>query len=166
MRRIVPNPSPCHTAARQLLLRLVEDDLRYADIFRAVLNELDEPDWAMLDAGMAQLDRALPDATNRYKKDLARDLWRAMLTNRTRTRVVSPNTLAHEWIRAMRAHGLRDADAIEIIGALIGILENPDAEMLEAGIAELEPALPPCGKAYKKDLARCLWRAMLARVAQ
>jgi hypothetical protein len=87
MSRPVPTPKrvvppACHTAARQLLLRLGDPEPApnlYAEVFEAIIEELDEPDWAMLDAGTAELDRALADSSNRYKKDLARDVWRAML---------------------------------------------------------------------------------------
>ena len=83
--RIVP--PPCHAAARQLLLRLTDpnqeqdrDDLRYGEIFREVLDELDEPGWAMLDAGIAELERVLPPGcSTRQKCDVCRYVWRAML---------------------------------------------------------------------------------------
>jgi hypothetical protein len=60
------------------------DDLRYGEIFREVLDELDEPDWAMLDAGIAELERVLPPGCGtRYKKDVCRYVWRAMLARVT-----------------------------------------------------------------------------------
>jgi hypothetical protein len=85
---------------------------------------------------------------------------------------IAPNTLGHEAVRRIAMgleHGSEMATLVvagDVVSGLLALLQDPDAEMLEAGIAEFQHALPPgCDKRYKRDLARCVWRAMLSRVA-
>lgn len=51
-----------------------------------------------------------------------------------------------------------------IIERVLDILDDPDREMLEAGAMELAKALPPgATKAYLRNLAGVVFRAMLSR---
>jgi hypothetical protein len=54
--------------------------------------------------------------------------------------------------------------AEEIVDVTLGILVDPDDEMLAAGAEELALALADAKPAYRRDLAGVVWRAMMSRV--
>lgn len=73
-------------------------------------------------------------------------------------------------IQTLRKHyGLDNQQAPLIVDQVLAQLADPDRDMLAAGAVELERALPPeaakgrGGRAYVRNLAAVIWRAMLDR---
>lgn len=73
-------PSARQRALPKLLPHVAsKNPVRASMVADVVLAELAEPDQFMLEAGMAELDRALPRAAKAYVRDLAGVVWRSML---------------------------------------------------------------------------------------
>lgn len=70
-----------------------------------------------------------------------------------------------EAIRLLRRHYELDATTAPlVVDQVFANISEPDRDMLAAGAAELAKALPPkSGKAYCRNLAGVVWRAMLER---
>lgn len=81
-------------------------------------------------------------------------------------------TLAGADNRAMRSkmidvlvsdHAMDRVSALSVVNHILGMLDFPDRYMLGAGMSELASALPPsAATAYRRNLARVIWCAMLA----
>lgn len=79
---------------------------------------------------------------------------------------IGPKTLGRKavlQVNTMIPGGKTFAEAL--VQTVIDQIAEPDSEMVAAGEAEIALALPAnTKKAYRKDLARVVWRVMLARV--
>jgi hypothetical protein len=66
------------------------------------------------------------------------------------------------------AAGFSSNEALRIVDLVFGAIGEPDRDMLDAGLAELNQALGPVtdrahGTSYRRDLVRVIWHAMLGR---
>lgn len=83
------------------------------------------------------------------------------------TRHPRPGTLGREASNALKellgdgriTQDFRDL----VVERVLDMLNDPDAEMVAAGVEELRQALPGAERQYLRDLARVIWRAMLSR---
>jgi hypothetical protein len=78
-------------------------------------------------------------------------------------------TLAAAAIARVVQRGYSLDYAEVMVDGVIDALKDPDREMLDAGLAELNLAMgpkpdPKHGDAYRRELARVIWAAMLDRV--
>lgn len=76
-------------------------------------------------------------------------------------------TLADRARNSLKSVGIADQDAWAHTVLVLKEITNPDPEMIEAGMTELNLAMGKPGKddrAYRKLLAVAVYQAMLARV--
>lgn len=74
----------------------------------------------------------------------------------------SPGRVAIEAL--VEQHDLGEATARVAVETVIDHLAEPDRDMLDAGAAEMAPALPKSARrTYARNLASAVWRAMIER---
>jgi aspartate/glutamate racemase len=84
-------------------------------------------------------------------------------------RPTKPDTLGRRAVdRLIKGELVTDRNFAEaLLEVILDEIEDPDSDMVAAGVAELALALPPkTNKAYQRQLCRVIWRAMLARVGE
>jgi hypothetical protein len=75
-------------------------------------------------------------------------------------------TLADRACNSLKSVGVADRDARAYVAAVLDGVTNPDAEMIEAGLVELNQAMGRPGKderGYRKLLVVAIYQAMLHR---
>ena len=77
-------------------------------------------------------------------------------------------TRAHAAAQRLAGLGYGPAGAAGVVTTVLDVLRDPDRDMLDAGVTELNTALGPVtdrphGTAYRRDLVRVIWHAMLDR---
>ena len=104
-----------------------------------------------------------------------------MITLRRKTldriveRYIDEGAMIDETLRRKAIHDLTQDDfmsegiAIVVVDRVLDVLAEPDNEMVAAGVVELNLCMekPKSGQgAYRRELARVIWRSMLNRVGQ